>query len=581
MKDLSYINDSIHGLIPISDIEKEVISSSAFNRLHDIYQNSTVYLTFPSNRTKRFEHSLGTMKLCSDMFYFSLLNSNKKNLNDFIESFARDINLDFMEEDIFHSKFLNLLLPNTITKKKHKKVYFVLIQSIRLAALLHDIGHPPFSHVIENVLSDIYKKLENNKTKNNKTVKEYIKCIKKFKKNGKPLHEEIGIYIVDKYIRKSIIKKYSNSKELINLIFNIIENIYNENNDIYRSLHSIIDSSLDGDRLDYLTRDYINSGIDNGIINYTRIISDMKLIYDNSKYKFCFPIKSLSAIEDVLQRRFNLYKNILYHHRVIKTNFLLSNSIENLIESHFEDDCIKSNEDYSKYSNDVSGLWKLLLNKKYISQWNDAWVFNLLKSIYFNGSISQNIKDSIEELIINKRHYHSLIKRIEDFKIIDDSRIEVINTFSKDKKFKLEYILIGDLKSDDIKNENYYIKNGFCISEYLIRAKEIIENIEDDIKKLFPKKDYYIIFLDKSVGISKEINLFKNTDTKNSNDELFKFKKISNMANIINYSWKYFPSLYIYTKEDYKDYNKKIKNLKYIGEKIWRYIFIKLIDINK
>lgn len=127
MKDLSYINDSIHGLIPISDIEKEVISSSAFNRLHDIYQNSTVYLTFPSNRTKRFEHSLGTMKLCSDMFYFSLLNSNKKNLNDFIESFARDINLVFIEEDIFYSKFLNLLLPNTITKKTHKKIYFVLI----------------------------------------------------------------------------------------------------------------------------------------------------------------------------------------------------------------------------------------------------------------------------------------------------------------------------------------------------------------------------------------------------------------------------------------------------------------------
>lgn len=456
-----------------------------------------------------------------------------------------------------------------------------MIEAIRLAALLHDIGHPPFSHVIENVLSDIYKKLENEKIKSNKSVKKYIKCIKKFKKNGKQLHEEIGIYIVDKYIRKSIIKKDSNSKEVINLIFNFIINIYNEYNHIYKSLHSIIDSSLDGDRLDYLTRDYINSGINNGIINYTRIISSMKLIYDKKEYKFCFPIKSLSAIEDVLQRRFNLYKNILYHNRVIKTNFLLSDSIESLIESHLKNNYDKNNEDYIKYSNDISGLWKLLLNKKYISQWNDAWIFNLLKNVYFNknNKLFGISKYSIEELITNRRHYHSLIKRIEDFKVIDDSRLEVINNLLKKKEFKLQSILIGDLKDDDIKNENYYIKNGFCISEYLIRANEIIENIEGDIENLFSGRDYYIVFLDKSTGISKEINLFK--DIGNNNYELFKLQKISNINNVLNSYWKYFPSFYIYTKKEYEDYNKKIKELKNIGKKIWYYIFNKLIDINK
>lgn len=58
-----YLNDSIHGLIPLSEYEKRIISSIGFNRLHDVYQNSTVYLTFPTNRTKRFEHSIGTMKL--------------------------------------------------------------------------------------------------------------------------------------------------------------------------------------------------------------------------------------------------------------------------------------------------------------------------------------------------------------------------------------------------------------------------------------------------------------------------------------------------------------------------------------
>ena len=60
-------------------MKEKIISSIGFNRLHDVYQNSTVYLTFPTNRTKRFEHSLGTMKLCSDMLYHATLNTNEKN----------------------------------------------------------------------------------------------------------------------------------------------------------------------------------------------------------------------------------------------------------------------------------------------------------------------------------------------------------------------------------------------------------------------------------------------------------------------------------------------------------------------
>ena len=77
MKKGIYINDAIHGLISLTEYERRIVSTIGFNRLHDVYQNSTVYLTFPSNRTKRFEHSIGTMKLSSDMFFQSLLNAKE------------------------------------------------------------------------------------------------------------------------------------------------------------------------------------------------------------------------------------------------------------------------------------------------------------------------------------------------------------------------------------------------------------------------------------------------------------------------------------------------------------------------
>lgn len=69
MKKGMNINDSVHGLVRLTAYEKKILCSPEFNRLHDVYQNSTVFMTFPANRTKRFEHSIGCMYLASEMFY--------------------------------------------------------------------------------------------------------------------------------------------------------------------------------------------------------------------------------------------------------------------------------------------------------------------------------------------------------------------------------------------------------------------------------------------------------------------------------------------------------------------------------
>ena len=77
------ISDTVHGSVRLNYLEKQVISTQIFNRLHNISQNSTVYLTFPTNRTKRFEHSIGTMSLCGKIFQESITNSDQEILNDF------------------------------------------------------------------------------------------------------------------------------------------------------------------------------------------------------------------------------------------------------------------------------------------------------------------------------------------------------------------------------------------------------------------------------------------------------------------------------------------------------------------
>lgn len=99
----------------------------------------------------------------------------------------------------------------------------------------------------------------------------------------------------------------------------------------FDSLHRIIDSSLDGDRLDYVTRDSLNSGLNSGKIDYNRIINDIQLIVNDEKIYFCVPLKAVNSVEDFIKRRYNIYKDIVYHHRVIKTDYLLEEAVKNLI----------------------------------------------------------------------------------------------------------------------------------------------------------------------------------------------------------------------------------------------------------
>ena len=85
------IADSIHESIQISPLEKSVISTTIFNRLHNVLQTSTLYLTFPSARHSRFSHSLGCMHLAGKVFLSSINNSDPNVVREFLASILKEI----------------------------------------------------------------------------------------------------------------------------------------------------------------------------------------------------------------------------------------------------------------------------------------------------------------------------------------------------------------------------------------------------------------------------------------------------------------------------------------------------------
>ena len=355
-----YLNDSIHGLTALTEYERRIVSTIGFNRLHDVYQNSTVYLTFPSNRTKRFEHSIGTMKLCSEMFFQSLLNATESTLEEFFTIFGQEFE-QILEEirrqqklcdeklggrlpeampQIELDKLRHSLIPYNIAGQ-YKVMHLILIQAIRAAALLHDIGHPPFSHIVEFALKDVYMEYKDKPVNDKENAKEFVEIMSKYFEDNRKLHEQMGDEISEGILHKIIAPlgtddaRYGeNLFEL--LVLESVKRIFAEEG-AFHYLHRILDSSLDGDRLDYVTRDVLSSGMDCGKIEYSRIINDMQLLIKNGEMYFAVPLKAVNSVEDFVKRRYNSYKDIIYHHRVIKTDYILEGIVKELVKKYLNE----------------------------------------------------------------------------------------------------------------------------------------------------------------------------------------------------------------------------------------------------
>lgn len=266
------IRDPIHGSIQLTDGEEAIIESVEFQRLREIKQLGFSEFSFPGATHNRFLHSIGVCHLAGQVF-----------------------------DSVFRA------YPFSKINVRHR-----LRQTVKLAALLHDSGHGPLSHTIEQVMPDLRKL-------NVKIYKE-----QSVNENRQANHEDYTIkYVTDSTISNLIRSNHIDITpeyvaSLIDKTLKCDESFFTDNGINFRPLLSqIVSSELDADRMDYLERDSYFCGINYGKIDKDWLIQNLTLHIQNNKAFLALNRRALYAFDDFLISRHHMFLMVYFHHKSI------------------------------------------------------------------------------------------------------------------------------------------------------------------------------------------------------------------------------------------------------------------------
>ena len=230
---LKIINDPVHGFIKIPyEIIFDIMEHRCFQRLRRIFQTGLLSLIFPGATHTRFHHAIGAMHLM-----FNALE---------------------------------------ILKQKGVKISTEEEKGAMLAVLLHDVGHGPFSHALENILMDNWH------------------------------HEKLSLLLMEQ-----LNEEFSGE---LTIAIQMFQGKYHR-----KFFNQLISSQLDVDRLDYLKRDSFYTGVSEGNINTQRILSTLNVLDD----ELVLDEKGIYSIEHYLVARMFMYWQVYYHKAAVLAGNLL------------------------------------------------------------------------------------------------------------------------------------------------------------------------------------------------------------------------------------------------------------------
>lgn len=317
------VRDNLHGTIPFSEVERVVIDSPEFQRLRRVGQTSFVRYVFPGAVHTRFEHSLGTMHL-AEMMLTRIVRSQRRILEDFknaLENVSPTLANDARAADMRGFSLLGTESAlNTLETCDYVRA------CVRMAALVHDLGHPPFSHSCEKFLPS-WQTLENQLPELHlpQFLGDYfqakiatLRATQAFDMNETRLrHEDLTLMLTAQVFTREPEISFEMAHDVCAILDTSLP-VPRESR-IARAglrwlLHEIVSGEIDADRMDYLRRDARACGVVYGLFDIERIVDSLGFYADeHGNCHLALKRSGVPAFEDYLRARLSTYEQVYFH----------------------------------------------------------------------------------------------------------------------------------------------------------------------------------------------------------------------------------------------------------------------------
>lgn len=281
------IRDPIHGSIELSDAESLVLDSRVYQRLRQIKQLGFAEFSFPGATHNRFLHSIGAAHIASLAFESIFRTTGKNSFSGFSSAAVRAR----------------------------------LKQTLRLATLLHDVGHGPLSHTTEEVMPKL-KTLGVEVYKNRRDDVPFPKTLDDPERQAN--HEDYTIkFITDSSLTAVLKDSFSDIAPihiacLIDKTLKCPDDFFVDKGVDYRSILSqLVSSEMDCDRMDYLERDAYFCGTNYGKVELNWILQNLTYHEINNEMFLALNRRALYSFDDFLISRHHMNLMVYFHHKSI------------------------------------------------------------------------------------------------------------------------------------------------------------------------------------------------------------------------------------------------------------------------
>jgi HD superfamily phosphohydrolase len=330
------IYDVLYGFIPITEWEERIINSPFFQRLRWIKQLGFANYIFPGAEHNRFAHVIGVMHSMDQML--------------------RALGLAVSDHELFDPRA--------------KGQASMLHKSLRIAALLHDIGTFPFSHAIDNAY-----------------IRHGNDSRRKKSKDLPNSHEHLGSFIIKNTDYEGgltqILEHYGFDVQMISKII--------KGESPFLIANQLMHSDLDADRMDYLMRDAHYTGLKYGQFDREYIMANLTT-YDAGGGQVAFGVRENAhhAVEDFLIARFSWYSQVIKNPGSAKFDIMSSHIAKALLE-----------QDLTYQFPDLLEL--IQARDERFFWWNDVYFMSLLQSVRYKKQIRDPRISELIEMLLYRR----------------------------------------------------------------------------------------------------------------------------------------------------------------------------------